>query len=261
MVGKSKITPLKQEDLSNLIMKQMGSAYGVIRSKSWAENRFHLIDCTSGDMLDIDSSPAAFINASLRFQDLNIKLELVEKDKKTFYDLRKNVQWVHPEIAINFSERIKLNFVNKDIIDHLNNLFINSKWYFGFLYYDPNGWKVEPYIAISNFLKVNPRMDVAVNFNTTTIKRTRCVNNDSFSKFHGLDFETSIKMLHKKNVWIRDHKAYIKTTQGFVMVFGTNHPDFDFGKTGLENYHHWKSEKGIEIINDCNCTKKEKECK
>ena len=266
-VGTSAITPFKQKDLNDLLKNQIGKAYGVYKKYkkvNWynsvkIQNCF--IDCSAGDMMPgKKTSPSIFLTELQKFPDFPSFLYLIEKDRNTYKNLLYNFYKIrsqdlelfiqHPRYPIPQTQNMDMRDFLKKFPDNINLI--------GLLYFDPNGFKIEDYDAISSFLEKNHKMDVILNINVSQIKRLRPITKvNGFDKYKDVYLSGILKNLHKENIWIRNNvRIGVRSKFDFIMVFGTNHNKFDIG----HNSYHFVplySDEGQGIIRKYNYTKNE----
>lgn len=244
-VGRSSITPIKQEDIQNLLKDQIGKAYGVwskysneqwykeVSLKGDIQNCF--IDCSAGHMdLTQHTSPRSFIEKLMQFKHYPAELFLIEKERETYNRLVINFHQLNGQNN-NYFPRVRI--LNEDMRDFLAELKPN-KYRFGLLYFDPNGFKRCEYDAIIKFLSENPRMDLIYNINATQIVRCKGVaegNSDKatfFNGYKGLDLSRIISNInrYKKVIYLRNnfHRRVqcVKHTTQFILLFATNNNGF-----------------------------------
>lgn len=262
-VGCSPITPFKQEDLKHLLSSQIGKMYGVWKkykdAKWFTEDEVFLIDCTAGDMnKEKETSPKIFLESILKYPELPSKLYLIEENPNTYSDLWTEYQMRYkPSIMQSENSRVFLR--NKNMQEVLGN-FSASKFRYGLIYFDPNGFVKEDYEALFLYLEKNQKMDVVLNINIGMLNRLRPISKaEGFQKYHNLYLTTILRRLSKKYIWIRDNsQLQVCSKYTFVMVFGTNMPNYDIGKQN-RNFYPIDSIKGQEIIQKHNFTRKERE--
>ncbi len=124
--------------------------------------------------------------------------------------------------------------------------FPPNPYVFGLLYFDPNGFQIEPYEAIVNFCQKFPMVDLCLNMNTNMIQRTRMAPQTSFDKYNNVYLSTILRKLNKKHTWLRDNEAIpAKNIYKWLMVFASN-----WARSAPEqgHFHHIDSPKGQEII-------------
>lgn len=265
-VGRSGTTPFKQTDLQQLISSQMDKAFKVYskhKNKSWySEEDNYFFDCSAGDMgTNQITSPEIFLDSLCNHQNLPSKLYLIEQKKKTFNLLENNYNNRWEKGISLIAPNTKVILKNKNMEDVLFNLAPN-KYRFGLLYFDPNGFTLDNYCAISVFLKNNPKIDVVLNINISKLSALRQIKKaKGFEKYNNYYLTTLFSDLHKNSIWIRnnihinsikDHSKY-----EFVMVFGTNMDYYNIGP--MPHFYDINSIEGQRLVYKYNYTKKEKE--
>jgi len=288
-VGTSAITPFKQEDLCNLLNDQIGFAFGVYQK--WGKEKYYnndcyqncFIDCTAGDMNpNSKTSPRTFLNKLREFKNYPSKLTLIEEKPETFIELSNNVNtenkqsgyYISPSLFIDdfyLQNNVKippdLKVLNISMQKYLSELHPN-KYRYGLLYFDSNGFQMEEYNAVFNFLKQNPRMDVILNINTSKLNGLRNIHkNPHFKVYHNFYLNNLFQNLKKDYIWIRDN-VKLKDIEDhchykYLMIFGTNTEKIILPKKYnfvLLNSKLDNDKKRIEnILNNYNLTQKEKE--
>ena len=83
------------------------------------------------------------------------------RDDYDLNDNRNTISKVPPEIKL----------LRMDMCKFLNSLSPN-KYRFGLLYFDPNGFTWDDYLAIFGFINSNQCMDIIINVNATQIAET-----------------------------------------------------------------------------------------
>jgi hypothetical protein len=256
-VGKSAITPFKQEDLLSLLTQQIGNAYGVYRkysTEAYYNNceQNYFIDCSAGNMNEYEkTSPGIFLKELYKYQYFPSKLLLIEKNKITYKKLKENFD------KLNLSRPYPNVFIFKKDMKNVLCELNPHKYRYGLIYFDPNGFRIDDYEAISKFLIGNPRMDLIININVTQIKRNRPVHKiNGFDKYNNLYLSNIQELFHKNNVWVRDDVMLRKVRSMFkyVMMFGTNNPNFNLR---CHNFVRLESEEGQRVINKYNFTTNE----
>ncbi len=266
-VGRSEITPFKQRDLERLLSTQIGKAFGVYskhQHEKWYTEDCYFIDCSAGDMAPhCSTSPKIFLDNLIKFKEFPARLYLVEQEPtghtrpETFYKLRNNYCEKYKELIKQTLIRVFLQKIN---MQQLLSKFEPHKYRYGLLYFDPNGFTLEDYEALFEFLIGNSRMDVILNINITQLGRNRSVKKvPEFQKYHDFYLTTLLNRLNKKYIWIRDNSVLnIKSKKfTFVMIFATNMFDYNIGKNN-SHFMSIDSPEGQNIIQKHNFTKTER---
>jgi len=281
-VGTSGITPFKQEDIQHLLSKQIGNAAGVYlkcHKKYFYNNDVQncFIDCSAGNMnLNCKTSPFTFITTLRKFEYYPSKLFLIEKCKDTFCELEANFKILNERSNYNvmpslFREDYVMNDNRKDICKVPPEIKIlrtdmskflyslsHNRYRYGLLYFDPNGFTLDDYIAIFDFINGNQSMDIIININVTQIARNRGVKKiKGFDKYHNVDLTILMAKFnqYKKTIYIRNNinleqHNHIDSTNKFVLLFGTNNPNFIM--PGTYNFVQLNSKCGQDVINKYN---------
>lgn len=283
-VGKSGITPFKQKNVQDIISWSIGKFHGIWRkyksepfyNREEYQNIF--IDITAGDMDSEQTSPFTFINTLRKFSEFPSKLYLIEKDRDTFQKLLHNIRKL--DVATNYNVLSPMFKDDQDLctIDELYckippEIFLKNmdlcsflgefsntehKYRYGIIYYDPNGFQIDPYRCLFNFIKNNAKVDVLININVTQIKRNSGVKKiDGFKDYRNVTLRKIISKLnnYKQFIFLRNNfeiedKLEVKTHTKFILVYGTNYAKCNmpakFGFVTLE------SEEGIQLIKKYN---------
>jgi len=261
-VGRSKITPYKQLDLRDLFFDQMRSVGAVFKKyegKDWLEKAYYLFDITAGDMgLDKKTSPRIFLSKLLENEGFNFKVFLIEKNKTTFSELKKNVMNFIKEIPLIDERRYFRENVNC-ILGNNNKVLVRPeylngkhKWKYGLVYFDPNGFSYETWDLLSDFLGRWKALDVIMNLSAAANKR--CINNPKTLMHQGKRISHFIDMIPKSKKFIRD--CYSGDQHQFFMLFCTNWADYricrNYDFIDLDTYE------GQQILERLDQTKEEK---
>jgi len=259
-IGKSEITPFKQKDLQLLLSNQICKAYGVYRKyhkeKWYTENDTFFIDCTAGNMEPAEpTSPQIILDSVLYYNKLPSRTYLIEKHEETWKTLKVNYKKTYKK-RIESSKNSRV-ILRKSNLQKVLSRFSKNKNRFGLIYIDTNGGVLEDYMALFHFLDNNPRIDVILNVNTSILKRTRAQGTSGMKKYNDFYFSSILEKINKKYVWVRDNSNLRKNKHEFIMVFGTNMPNYN-----MEIIPHFipvNSPQGSQIVYKYNHTKKEKE--
>jgi hypothetical protein len=275
-VGRSAITPIKQEQVRSIITKNAFKAKCVInkyKEEEWLSKEAYFIDCTAGDMdPEKDTSPNIFFEVLNETNGLNSKLFLFEKDPKTYALLNKNLtdRFCKPTISNGRNTRVEVNSMCYDFNKVINDKkeipveFIlrkgvkKLKCRYGLIYYDPNSYNPDDHEAIYAFLEKNPYMDILMNINISWMNFAR--SNNRLEKYTENLINVSEK-IDKKYIWIRDNIEIDKIKKKghrFVLLFGTNMTGYTFNEN---HFYKLESTKGCELLENYAFTKKEKRTK
>lgn len=251
-VGRSKATPFKQDAYKTLTFSQIYKTKCVFDKNEWCDQTYYLFDLTAGDAsLSQLTSPTIILDHLYSCKGLDFKGIFVEKSKEAFKKLKSNVSKYIKKIRDNEE---KLYFKNNTSIIQGNCEQVLSeyckekhKWKFGLLYYDPNGFKQEPWDLVVNFSKMWPVLDIVINFSPIQIKRNLNVEKNKGFKKYNKNLLQIINQIEKKDVYIRDDIKVAENRYKHIMLFCTN-----FGRyPELEKKHgffHIESRRGQKII-------------
>lgn len=282
-VGKSGITPFKQKNVQDILSSRIGKCCGIWKREkdsAWynqEERQNVFIDFTAGDMSNEDTSPMTFIQTLRKYSFFPSVLYLIEKDKKTFQTLLKNIRKLNVKTNYNvispmFADDKELCTIdaehckvppeiilkNMNLCEFLGEFHGIHKYRYGLAYYDPNGFKHQDYKCIFSFMNNNPRMDIIININVTQIRRNAGVKKyEGFQKYRNIDLKRVINILSrlKRNVFIRNNftieiDSKPKSTHKFILVYATNDPNMkmpvEYGFVSIQ------SEDGFQLIKKYN---------
>lgn len=262
-VGKSGVTPFKQADFHHWCRCYINKTINVYEkhsTKEWIDPNLLFIDASCGDMDPKEiTSPQIFIESLLPHsqKEIPVKLYLIDKNPKNLRSTKKQCVKRYKEKLR--KTNIEIFFRGNNAQEPLQDLG-KSKYRFGLLYFDPNGFRIEDYTAIQNFLCNNPRIDVILNLNISIMKRVMGAARGfdykgKWALYKNQDFAKLLKELGKETIWIRDdvritQKKHIKRGNKFIMISGTNMPNFNPNLKKRE--HHFvplNSAQGDELIN------------
>ena len=250
-VGRSTATPYKQENLKTLIDVQLYKTCCIFNKHQkhrWCNSTYYIFDMTAGDGdLKFETSPSIFLNALCSVPGLQFKAFFVEKNKKTYLELQKNIN--HYLHLFQEQEEKKYFQNNIYIIQGASEIklkkFCNKKigsWKYGVLYYDTNGFQQEPWNFMVDFAKKWNALDIILNFSPIQIKR----NFGAFPQYTK-KLPELINVIEKKYIYIRDD---IKTKENkfkHIMLFCTNFGEYGNWKEANQ-FYDINSKEGKKII-------------
>lgn len=229
-VGKSRVTPFKQKDLRDLFIRQLSLVKDVFDKKKdekWLDPVYYLFDITAGDAeLSEETSPKIFLEGLRYFRGLNFIAVFIEKEKKTFERMKKNINGFIDKIDDSqerecFREQVSYFWgKNHDVLD--DGVFRDGKYKYGLLYWDPNSFTLKQWQLISRFSEEWNYLDLVVNINTTFIKRLRY--NRHCSDYSCFSLKDYIGMIKKDHKYIRT--SYNNDPHHWLLLFATNMPGY-----------------------------------
>jgi len=282
-VGRSEVTQYKQQELAKYLPLQITKIIAARKSvqkrqskapwQGWwtNESAIFLIDASAGDMNpDFITSPQLFLQESFRRKEDPIDLVLIERGfssegKNKNFELlqqRYDDQWkkdcpsnvnvyLHKEEFQSWFEKL-CSDIKEDI--GLES-YQEMKGVYGILYFDPNGFQVEPYESISKFCRKFPQVEILLNINTNRIIAHRKVSAKGFEKYKDIYLSTLLRDIGKKFIWVRDNDSIPCTNRyKFITVYASN---WEASKPNGGVFHKIDSPKGQEIIQKHNYSKKE----
>jgi len=169
--GYSKHTSLKQIIIYNLLRQNIGTVYGICKSRGILDAKYIYIDATAGRgrYNGIVGSPIQFWNAATSYKhnlSLNFKAYFIEKKKEILLELEDNL----PKTFLNKSELIHGDYCNV-----ISDILSSEDKNYGILYVDPNGL-----IDFDGLQKISKNrkfklMDIIIHTGATSLKRVRKV--------------------------------------------------------------------------------------
>lgn len=245
--GYSKHTNLKQIVIYNLLRQNIGTVYGICKSRGILDAKYVYIDATAGRgrYNGIVGSPIQFWNAATSYKHnlpLNFKAYFIEKNKKILKELEDNL----PKIFLDKSELIHGDYCNV-IQDILNQ---ESKNY-GILYVDPNGL-----IDFDGLQKISRNrkfklMDLIIHIGAVSLKRVRTVVNNKEELIE------SIKKINKRK-WYVSETFRDDSQQQWFFLFGTNNRNEKYKpQSDGFKFYDLNTYMGNRILHKLNFTKKE----
>jgi len=258
-VGRSKITPFKQQDLQLLfkdLLYKTECVFNKHSKKDWLDKTFHLFDVTAGDAIDNLTSPIIFLDKLLLHEGLDFEATFIEKDKKSFSLLKKNLKKYISRIVFlddkdYFRINVSLKYDKSENI--LPSLLSKSSAKYGLLYCDMNGYTQSLWNSIIEVTKKQKYLDVLINFSSVTLLRNMGVKKVKGFKKYNKNLSQLIDQicLYKNSVYIRDVIKEEPSTANkwkFIMLFCTNFDNYNLNKLKYK-FVPVNSQKGQKIIN------------
>ena len=245
--GYSKHTSLKQIVIYNLFRQNIGTVYGICKSRNILDAKYVYIDATAGRgrYNGFVGSPIQFWNATTSYKHIlpiNFKAYLIELEKKLLLRLKDNL----PKIFLDRSELIHGDYCNV-VHDILNSEGKN----YGILYVDPTGlinWEALQKISKNRKFKL---MDMIIHTSAVSLKRVRKVVNSKEELIEG------IKKINKEKWYVSEPFREDPQHQWFFL-FGTNNRNEKFKprSEGIK-FYDLNNCRGNRILYKLNFTKKE----
>lgn len=266
----SEITPFKQGEFRQYLTTQIRkilSVYHKYKRNGWLTADWPLlfIDGSAGDMVPNQiTSPETFLEIlHQEITDTKTALYLIErgfdketKDHKIFERLSENYYLNYSQKMYQKRHIIEVNLEKTTIENFIEKTFtLQSYLTFGLLYFDPFGFQIKSYEAISKFCEKFPKVDICLNINTVQINRNRMSNHESHKCYNNIYLSTIIRGLKKNHIWIRDNsQIQAKNRYHWIMLYASNWKGSD---PQQGHFHHIDSHKGRKIINEYNLSSKE----
>jgi len=246
-IGHSDHTYLKQIVIYNLFRQNIGTVYGICKSRNILDAKYVYIDATAGPgrYNDVVGSPIQFWNAATSYKynlPLNFKAYFIEKNKEILKELQDNL----PKTFLDKSVLIHGDYCNV-VPDILNSEGRN----YGILYIDPNGL-----IDFDGLQKISRNrkfklMDIIIHIGAVSLKRVRGAVNNKEELIEG------IKKINKSK-WHISETFRENTQQQWFFLFGTNNKNEKYKpKSEGIKFYDLNNYMGNRILHRLNFTKKE----
>jgi len=274
-LGSSDYTPTKQKIFNTVLSGHLAKCQAIIKKWEGTIKKpmvFNYIDLNAGSGIyeGVVGSPIVFLEQIKDINNLKINAILVEKDIQCFSKLRDIISNDYGHVLIKHNINISLvNGDNSMIVNYFNNLSCNDMDAYGLIYNDPNGGPDFDLLRDVLALKINKKMDVLINCNTTSIKRVRCrFNDDGYAQQKYITLEESLCQLNKKHWLIREDS---KDGWNWSLMLGTNWDNYKLPNNHFNGYsvrngkikpigkNGMRRLQAIDLFNRLNLTKDEME--
>lgn len=237
-VGCSEHTIYKQEIFKQIVHANIQMWKSALSNPRHFEGNYTYVDMNAGPGVvpgfDINGSPIIALE-ELEMSGIRYFAHLFENNISSFTELRKTVD--------NNSSVCVYPFPNAEMLDFVGTRGKRNRIP-GLIYSDENG--VVPFDVLAEFSKYFETMDILIHFSATSIKRVK--HYDGYGSLM-----ENLKLIQRKNVSIQEGQE----KHQWSFLYMTNHPKaFEWKKIGLYNL---RSERGKEIFDRLNKTKKERE--
>ena len=238
-IGWSECTADKESGLGQLLGLHMEICQAILRKHPYFPRDYYYFDITAGsgsnDGANCYGSPVVFLQEAAR-RGLQYQATFIEKDSINSANLGKALWSYSGNHSI-------LNCNHQDVLATLIDGVPKSA--FGMIYVDPNG--EPPFGLLSDVSRLEPckRMDMLVYASASTVKRRRTVHG-------GKSLVEHMESIDKRYWLIRDHQSKFQWT----FLLGTNWVEFPSWET--RGFYRLQSEKGREILDELNWTKRER---
>ena len=182
----SSATPIKQEVFKDITNTHINIVYNIVNKYEWTNRIYHYFDLNAGPEPELDVCSALSFLENIKesrkkqryrykSQPMEFKAVLIDKDDNRLKDLSNRID-KFLEIKVKDPKEKKVFNDSIDIIRGNNEKILKdymalSRNMYGILYHDPFG---EPsFDILKEFAKHYPRMDIVLNCNCGTIKRTK----------------------------------------------------------------------------------------